>query len=150
MPNKMKGNDKAARFSARKEPRIIAGDFELDVRSQQFIRALSIVFPTIDQLTLDEKLALLSGKTLWLLADLPRFEIPSITVMMVPTFTNPSKCRCRELPPPRAFPPPRDSLAVGILPSSSRLLRYSRAFERFRSCTGPGLNYETPPAGVQF
>jgi beta-glucosidase-like glycosyl hydrolase len=37
-------------------------------------------FPTIAQLTLDEKLSLLSGKSLWLLADIPRLNVPSITV----------------------------------------------------------------------
>lgn len=109
-------------------------------------------FPTTDQLTLDEKLSLLSGKTLWLLADLPRFEISSIIVADGP---HGVRKPVKELSLQESFPatcfPTAAAMAcswdVNLLKQVGVALRLECLALRVSVILGPGLNLKRHPAG---
>jgi beta-glucosidase len=152
MSNKMNGKAKKPKqpeFSTQRTENLSTGNFDVDVEANNL---LGSPFPTIDQLTLDEKLALLSGKTLWLLADLPRFQVPSITVADGPHGVRKpvQEMSLQESAPATCFP-----TAAGLACSWDTALIYQVGVALQQECLalnvsvllGPGLNLKRHPAG---
>jgi beta-glucosidase len=109
-------------------------------------------FPTIDQLNLDEKLSLLSGKTLWLLADLPRLNVPSITVADGPHgVRKPVKeLSLQESAPATCFPTAAGlacSWDVDLIHRVGVALQQECLALQISVLLGPGLNLKRHPAG---